>query len=337
MNERKINGWKGILCILLGTALLAAFAHGRIGTLRGLALSQRAAERYAGQSGRRFVQLSAFFPPGDAVSEFNILLFNAALEDGLRSSGNRGTGTGSGFAFSYSASARLPVQSARGTFPLAALGTGGDFFLFHPYTLLSGSLMELPAGNGIILNDRAAWTLFGAVDVVGQPVVIGGGAYVVSGVVCLEEDPASREALEGETGMVFVPFALMKTGVTCYEVVLPEPVAGYGESLFAGLRTGNTVTNTGRFSPSAIRKAILALPAYNMTVYSAPVPYWENAARNIEMRLILWTMLLNFILLPGAAVSFFLLIMPMAERVLRFRKNGRRIPVNAGRKGVTDP
>ena len=335
MNERKINGRKGILCILLGTALLAAFAHARIGALRVLAPSQLAAERYAGQSGKRFVQLSAFFHPRDEVSEFNILLFNASLEDGLRSSGNRGRE--SGFAFAYSASARLPVQSGRGTFPLAAVGTGGDFFLFHPYTLLSGSLMELPAGNGIILNDRAAWTLFGAVDVVGQPVVIGGGAYVVSGVVSLEEDPASLAALGGETGMVFVPFALLGTGVTCYETVLPEPVTGYGETLFARLQTDNTVTNSGRFSPRAIRKAICALPAYSMTAFSAPVPYWENAARNIEMRLILWTMLLNFILLPGAAVSFFLLIMPMAERVLRFRKNGRRIPVNAGWKGVTDP
>ena len=134
-----------------------------------------------------------------------------------------------------------------------------------------------------------------------------------------------------------VPFALLGTGVTCYETVLPEPVTGYGETLFARLQTGNTVTNSGRFSPRAIRKAICALPAYSMTAFSAPVPYWENAARNIEMRIILWTMLLYFIWLPVSAVSLFLLVVPLAGRVLRLRQNGRRIPVNAGRKGVIDP
>ena len=85
------------------------------------------------------------------------------------------------------------------------------------------------------------------------------------------------------------------------------------------------------------RKAICALPAYSMTAFSAPVPYWENAARNIEMQIILWTMLLYFIWLPVSAVSLFLLVVPLAGRVLRLRQNGRRIPVNAGRKGVIDP
>lgn len=322
------------LLALLGMAVwLAVFSYARISALKTLPLSQRAAERYAGQSGKRFVQLSAFFHPQEEVGEFDILLYNEFLQEGLKSSGNGGVG----FPFACSVSADLAVQSARGMFQIPAIGMGGDFFLFHPYPLLHGSLTEIPAGNGIIVNDGAAWLLFGAVDAVDQPVLIGGNAYKVVGVVRLEDDRASQAALGREESMVFVPYSAMGTGMTCYEVVLPEPVKGYGEALFAGLRVGDTVSNSTRFSASAIWEAIRSLPGYNMDPFSAPVPYWENAARNIEMRIILWTMLLCFFLLPAAAVLLLLLSVPMAGYAQRLLRNRKGNPIITGRKGVTDP
>ena len=331
MNRRKNKGRRALCAVLLGAALFAAFASARIGALKALPGSQQAAERYAGQSGRRFVQLSAFFHPGEGIGEFNILLFNQFLQNGLRSSGS---GTKE-IPCAYSASSDLAVQSARGAFRIPAVGVGGDFFLFHPYPLLYGSLMEIPAGNGIVVNDRAAWLLFGAVDVVGQPVLIGGAAYVVSGVIRLEEDRAGRAALGGRESMVFVPYSAMGTGVTCYEVVLPEPVKGYGEALFAGLGAEDTVNNSTRFSASAIRKAILDLPAYNMESGSAPLPYWENAARNGEMRIILWSLLLYFLLLPGAAALFLALAVSPISRLLR-RLRRRVGPAFPGEKAEGD-
>ena len=326
--------------LLLGAALwFAALAWARMGALRAQPLSQQAAERFSGRSGRPFVQLSAFFHPKDGVSVFDILLCGESLQAGLRSSGNGAKGTETVFAYGYSASAFLSVQSSRGTFRLPATGTGGDFFLFHPYPLLYGSLMELPAGNGIILDDRAAWLLFGAVDAVGQPVLIGGAAYVVSGVIRLEKGPAHRAALGDTDCMVFVPFDLLETGVTCYEVLLPEPVEGYGEALFAGLGVNDIRVNTARFSAPAIWKRIRSLPAYNMDTSSSALPYWENAARNLEMRIILWTLALVFVLLPVSAVLILILSVPPLKRSLgavrgRSRSPGRRVtgPALAGGK-----
>ena len=64
------------LLALLGMAVwLAVFSYARISALKTLPLSQRAAERFAGQSGKRFVQLSAFFHPQEEVGEFDILLY----------------------------------------------------------------------------------------------------------------------------------------------------------------------------------------------------------------------------------------------------------------------
>ena len=317
MGQMKDRGKRILQALLPAALLLAAFAWGRIGTLGSLLQSQRAAERFAGQSGRPFVQISAFFHPKDEVSEFDILLYNESLQTGLRASGNGAKGSESAFACAYSASAYLSVQSARGTFRLPAVGTGGDFFLFHPYPLLYGSLMEPPAGNGIILNDRAAWMLFGAVNAVGLPVLIDGAAYVVSGVIRLEDDPASQGALGGMEYMIFVPFALIGGGVTCYEAVLPEPVKGYGETLFAGLGTGDMSVNSNRFSAQAIWSTIRRLPAYSMDVSAAALPYWENAARNMEMRIILWTLALFFVLSPVIAVLAMILCASPGKRLLR--------------------
>ena len=307
-----------VLFILLSAVIsLAVFARLRIEELKELPFSQQAARRFSGQSGKRFVQISAFFHPNDGVSEFHILLFNEALQAGLRASGNVENGSGNPLIHAFSAASTLAVQSARGAFNHEALGVGRDFFFFHPYTLMYGSLMENPAGNGIIVNDRAAWMLFGAVDVVGLPVLIHGEAYVVSGIVSLENDRASRDALSGTDCMVFVPYAVIGTGVTCYETVLPEPVMGYGEYLFANLGLENTVVNSTRYSSSAIRKAIRSLPAYSMDAFAASLPYWENAAKNIETRIILWTILLYFGSLPVIALLVLILFLPLIKHVIR--------------------
>lgn len=321
----RMNGRRrrAALFALLAAVLLTMFVRWRMGALRDSALSQQAADRYAGQSGRSFVQLSIFFHPGDRMGEFSILLLEETLRTGLRRSGSTGAGAEDRFPCALSASGYLNVQSDRGTFPLQAIGVGGDFFLFHPFRLRYGSLMDIPAGNGIVVNDRAAWLLFGGLDVVGLPVRIGVDAYVVSGVVSLENDRGSQAALGSTDCMIFVPFPLLDTGVTCCEVVLPEPVKGYGEALVASLGVGDTVNNSARFTAPAIWDAIRALPKYNMVKSSAPLPYWENAARNTEMRLILWTMLLYFCLTPVLAALSLLLVIPHVAYVLHWIK-GRR-------------
>ncbi len=322
----RMNGRRrrAALFALLAAALLTMFVRWRMGALRDSALSQQAADRYAGQSGRSFVQLSIFFHPGDRMGEFSILLLEETLRTGLRRSGSTGAGAEDRFPCALSASGYLNVQSDRGTFPLQAIGVGGDFFLFHPFRLRYGSLMDIPAGNWIVVNDRAAWLLFGGLDVVGLPVRIGGDAYVVSGVVSLENDRGSQAALGNTDCMIFVPFPLLDTGVTCCEVVLPEPVEGYGEALVDSLGMGDTVNNSARFTTPAIWNAILALPQYNMVTTSALLPYWENAARNTEMRLILWTMLLYFCLTPVLAALSLLLVIPPAANALQRIKGKKR-------------
>ncbi len=302
MVRMKGRGRRAALFALLAAALLTMFVRWRIGTLRESALSQQAADRYAGQSGRSFVQLSIFFHPRDMLGEFNILLLEETLRAGLRRSGSASAEAESTFPCAWSASGYLNVESDRGTFPMSAIGVGGDFFLFHPYRLRCGSLMDIPAGNGIVVNDRAAWLLFGGLEVAGLPVRIGEDAYVVSGVVSLENDRGSQAALKNTDCMIFVPFPLLDTGVTCCEVILPELVDGYGESLVDSVGVGDTVNNSARFTAPVIWNAIRSLPQYNMVATSAPLPYWENAARNTEMRLILWTMLLYFCLTPALAV-----------------------------------
>ena len=66
-----------------------------------------------------------------------------------------------------------------------AIGVGGDFFLFHPMTFVTGSyfsgddLMK----DKIVIDEEMAWQLVGSTDIIGQSVTIGGIPHYVSGVV----------------------------------------------------------------------------------------------------------------------------------------------------------
>lgn len=331
MSIHKINDKQRtaiLLTLLAITVLLIVFSRLRISALGKSLLCQQAAERFTGQSDEGFVQISIFFTQMDEVTDYNILLYNEALQSSLNYSGIKEPETGSIFTYAFSNSSDLAIQSTRGTFNISAIGTGGNFFFFHPYRLLYGSCIDIPAGNGVVLNAGSAWKLFGAINVVGMPVTINGAAYVVTGIVDLEADKSSRAALGGTDCIAFVPYSAIGTGITCYEVVLPEPVKGYGKALIDGLYPGDTVksVNTSRFSASIIWDAILDLPAYNMITSSIQYPYWENAARNVEMRIILWTLFIFLWLKPILIILSLIIIIPSFMHISRYikRRTGYR-------------
>lgn len=253
------------------------------------AVDVSAGERFAGESGQRFSQVAAFLPVGQGKSEEDILAFRQALENKFVEQALKTPENGSLYVDAYSGRSDVTVATEHGTAGVTAFGVGGDFFYFHPLALHSGAyiaerdLMD----DLVVLDEVLAWRLFGGTELAGLTVYINGAPFVVSGVVSMEDDFASRAARKDE-GCLFMSFSAMKklneeAAIDCYEIVLPDPITGYGRSVVGEtFSDGAVVENTGRYSPRRLVEVAKDFGHRSMRADGVIYPYWENARRLTE-------------------------------------------------------
>ena len=133
-------------------------------------LSQTAAERWSDDG--KASQISCFFSVGSGITEDGLLEFEHTVDGALvdasvvQESVNPGARL---WADAYSADGQVTLSNDKTSLTADAIGIGGDFFLFHPLTLLSGSYFS---GNDLmqdycVIDEDAAWQLFGSNDVAG--------------------------------------------------------------------------------------------------------------------------------------------------------------------------
>lgn len=311
-----------LLAVSALALILLALAFVRIGRIKASLPCMSAAERSEG----RAEQVSAFFSVKDTITDFDILYFNEKMTAGLLSSGLSREETDSGFVYAFSNHAALTVKSSRGMFELPAIGTGGSFFFFHPYTLLCGGYPDGEDERSVLLSDTAAWKLFGAENVAGMTVSIGGEDYNVSGVARLESGKATKQALRGDDSLIFVPYLTIGERVDCYEAVVPGTVKGNAKRIMDGIYMGSAVkqTETGRFAAPNILRAIGKLPSRTMSEAAVELPYWENAARNAETRIALWSLFIMIWPIPALIVCIVCLICGAAKSRTQKRERDRR-------------
>ena len=151
----------------------------------------------------------------------------------------------------------------------------------------------------LVLDETLAWQLFGSSDVAGMEVQIGSRMYPVAGVVAQETDYASEKAY-GEIPRMYISFDLYEdwmaerggtTSITCYEMVLPDPVRNFARNTFeqsVGMG-GNMkiLQNTDRFSIANRWKNLCSLHDMMVISDSLAYPFWENAVRIVDFDLAL--------------------------------------------------
>ena len=112
---------------------------------------------------------------------------------------------------------------------------------------------------------------------------------------------------------------LTEAGITCYEIVLPDMISGFGLSLVRdnfSVGTGDIVQNTGRFSVSGLLAVIGDFGSRSMRNNGVIYPYWENAVRMIEDYLALLLVLMTaFAICP--VVCGIVLVVRLAVRSYR--------------------
>ena len=309
---------KRILLISVNALLLIAFivCLAVSATIRTTLRSQQAATAWAGQSGERFAQISAFLPDGSAFGENEIRSLRTSIDRALIEASIKEDEGRTLYADAWSAEGEVNIVSMRGSSTARAFGVGGDFFLFHPLYLRDGSYLSRNdlMKDRIVLDEELAWRLFGAIDIAGLEVLIGEKPHIIAGVISRENDFASSKAYTGGAGLFMSYESLSEmlesdAEIICYEIVMPDPITGYAFNTMTDIfpnKEAAIVENSARYKLSSIFGVIGSYGARSMRNDGIIYPYWENAARYTEDWLALLRLLsLLFIVFPAVCAVIF--------------------------------
>lgn len=278
------------LLVNAGLAVLALLCVWGLNAVTGALPTQSAAKAWRGTSEMRFAQVSVFLPEDEKIDQSSVESFRRTLDQKLIDASLEAPEGGSLYDDAYSGSTTVSVTSGKTTLSVKTIGVGGDFFLFHPLTLRSGSYLTGSdyMNDRVLLDEELAWALFGSYDVAGMTIQIGERTYPVAGVVHREDDFASKKAYQDGPGM-FMSYdalnAISETKISAYELVMPDMISGFAEGIVKdnfSVGDGTVVENTGRYGALRLWKVLTAYGERSMNTQGIIYPYWENAARLTE-------------------------------------------------------
>lgn len=306
--------------LVAAVALCLWLCHSHSQTL----LSQRAAEYWQGESETRFGQVSCFFPVTKEAGINDIFSFRAGIESKLNDAGMETQEEQSVWADAYSAFATLTVSGEKGSSEVDAVGVGGDFFLFHPYELLSGSYINGDdlMKDRVVLDYDLAWKLFGSASLDGLSVTINGKPYYIAGVVRRETDKfTARTIPEDAPPMMFMSYEALtelfpETGLSSYELVTANPISGFARQMVEdGFKDSDAmvVENSARYDFTSIWSIFSDFGSRSVIDKGVVLPYWENAARVSEVYIArLWVIMAVLGLFPLICLIW------LAVKLIRF-------------------
>lgn len=254
--------------------------------------SQKAAERWQGESERSFVQISCFLPAGEELSMERLYSFRNELARKLRDASFDVENDRGLFTDAWSRSGTVKVSAGRRGGEVLAVAVGGRFFDFHPLRLVSGNYLSPDdlMKDRVLLDRETAWLLFGGSELSGMSFAINGQPFVVAGVYEHASDRFSKRA-DGEGMCIYMSHEAYtrlfpeQTGVSCYEFVMAEPVKGFSrtaaEEKFP-VKRAEILENTYRFEPGRLLRLVKNSAERSMRKSAALYPSWENAARAAE-------------------------------------------------------
>lgn len=274
-------------------------------------LTQKMADRWSEKN--NVSQISCLFSPNSNVNTDTIEMFRHSIDGALLEASITQESPNAGarlWTDAFSASGKIVLTNGRINMEANAVGIGGDFFLFHPLHLLNGSFFS---GNELnqdfcIIDEDAAWQLFGSNDVVGMMVDIKGIPHIVRGVI-RRDSGRLNEAAGLDSTLVYVSYSTLdelgaSNGINHYEIVMPNPVKNFAfnyvkDNIGVQEKDIEIIENTTRFHLLERLKIFTAFGTRSMNGKAIIYPYWENVARGYEDILALTTMVsLLFLMYP---------------------------------------
>lgn len=310
----------GVLLLTAGACFLGESA------LAKLLPSQSAAERWEGEGEMAYRQISCYLPVDQKINLNQIYSFRYAILDKLHEAGLEADTDTRLFRDAWCATGKLNASSDLSRGEVSVIAVGGDFFLFHPLRLLSGSYLteDDVTDDRVLLDEETAWLLFGGTELSGLTMKLNGVPFVVSGVVEREQDFASRKAYTAGRGiyMSYEAYTRLQEDAAagCYELVMAEPVKNFTVNFAREkfpIGQGEIVENTGRFAFGRVLGLVRQFGQRSMQKLGVVYPYWENAARCVED----WSALLSLL---GLLCLAFPVLLSLAL-LFRLLKKGKEL------------
>ena len=277
------------VCVM-ATLLLVCMERGIVGSLS----TQQLAKRWSAESD--FSQIACYFSRDNSLDASQIVALQRSLVTSLEdaSLGSVNENGGRNWIDAYSSQGECHISSKRANMKVRVFGVGGDFFQFHPLTLMDGSYFDATDENadGVILDEIVAWQLFGSNHVSGMEIEINNVIYPVRGVIRSDSGLFS-EAVEEEAATIYVSFEILKeiysgkVGIDCYEVLIANPVKGFGKeavSKAVGMdeKEYELVEVSARFDFLQRIDILKNFGIRSMNTRNIVFPYWENRAKGYE-------------------------------------------------------
>ena len=331
---------KQIVCSLMAILSLLLFFVLTIWSSKKIKAldSQQAAARWDTEGGS--AQVSCFFSEEVTVDEMQLTGFKLELEKSLKevlSAEEYSNENGRRLIIdAYSSMGKITLTSDKGALEADAVGIGGDFFFFHPLKLVSGGYFsgEDLMKDSIIIDEEAAWQLFGSSDIAGQCVLIDHVPHFVEGVIKREEGKLAKRA-GLDKSIVYVSNETLNAygtgkGISTYEVVAPNPVKGYVYNKVKekiGVKEDDmiVVENSSRYSAEALIPVILDFGMRSMQHTAVRFPYWENMARGFEDMRALVLLLQSILLLIPIVIMISFLAIKWKQRTFTWKDVGNKV------------
>lgn len=320
-----------IVGIDLVLCLVALFMFSGMKSSASRDIHQQAAARWS-SSDSDFAQVSVYMDDDEAIGNTDVRAIQSSIYRKLNDDSLLPKDDSRVWIDAYSTlDTSIELRKDTNTLEVNAVLYGGDFFAIHPLYLISGSYPDSSIdgdSHKIVLDDYAAWSLFGSSDIVGKKVWIENTVYTVTGVV---KTPENRDELQayGNGYYAYIPIENFKdTYATCYEAVMPNPVENYalnavskafGKDNDMELTDTNTrsvlsyegleiLENSNRFDASSLFKKMKSRKYIDMKTTAIVYPYWENFARFEESKMMGGLRLVILLLIPPALTVIYLLI-----------------------------
>lgn len=294
----RFSGISGILCVLF--ALLFLLGEGIAAILTGDIDALDAGKRWSA-AGEPYATLTLHTDTESALSRNQIESYAHSIDTALLNESIDSPENGNAWAYCYFTEDVISVTGPKATASLTTMATGGSFYTFHPLEFRYGApyVFDKSLPDGVVLDENAAWRIFGAVDVVGMTVEIGGREMTVTGIVKKERDSAGYEKAYGEIPRVYMSYYGYENifgeenNITTFEVTLPNPVKAFAKNIFETAVSVNEDhmmlrENSNRYSIVNRFNRMKELPYMGMRSDRIVYPYFENELQVIDYTTSVW-------------------------------------------------